>query len=377
MHKRIHILSFIILMFLVLSACQEKEEITVESYTEKIYNDEEDILIDSKYQVYNYDISDGFFVIKKIGKKDTKSSTNYAYMDLNGNILNDTFYSSCFPFNEGLASVVLNLSSEEKTKGISSKVVYINKKGEVVIDRVAGNNISFLDYIYFKSGITSAAFIDENNEVKNVIFNTNGEVVDVPKINGEKFVSYPNSINFGKFVKCPVKSEMDYTYDTDLYYYDVFELENQIYKNMEIFVDDNDGYDVIFVLDRLAGIKDDEYLLLDSKGEVLKNFTKEYGSVDFVRTNPLYKNEDLAINFTNKNSIIVDFDGNLITETNYKNLGRVYKGYVSFEKNGKVGLLNTKGELILPAEYDAISNVYENKVLINKDGKNFIRTLKS
>ncbi len=349
---------FITCLILGISGCSSvnsNEKITLDSGLNP-----NDIVIDSsKYSIeYNYAISDGFFIIRK-RNSDSKDKKDYAFMDLQGNILNNAFYKSCTPFRENLANVSFFDNGYTKES-------FINTKGEIVIDKVLGKDIVLLSSPIFINGMTKLAFL-ENDQAQFVLIDKKANIVEAPKIDGEVFISNAY-YDCGKFVRC---SRKEYENNKKLRFY----LEHKL-ENLPVLpsIPEND-YEIVFVLDRLAAIRDKEFVLLDSQGKVLKNFSKEYGNIDFEHLNNLYKNEDLAINFTNKNSIIVDYDGNLLTETNYQNLGKVSNGYVSFEKDGKFGLLNIKGELILAPEYDAISNVYENHVLLKKGDKTYIHQL--
>ncbi len=326
-----------------------------------------DIIIDELYNVVYFRIDDGFFVVEKSDKDSENMESTRAYMNLNGEILNNQFYNDCLPFNEGLSVVFINLKDKEQTSSLPTKVNILNKKGETVINQVNGKNIDFLESPFFMNGKLLVGFASEKSADFKLI-DASGNIIKPETIKQEQIVAMPN-LNTGKYISC---NKEDYNNNEELRFY----LENNIDERPPILPSNpNNEDEIIFVLDRLAATKDNEYLLVDGKGQILKNFSTEYGDVNFAKLNNLYKNEYLAINFTNKNSIIVDYDGNLVTETNYQNLGRVYNGYVDFEKDGKFGLLDIKGELVLAPEYDAVSNVYNKHVLLKKGNKTYIHQL--
>lgn len=367
------------------------------------YDGSDDIEIDSKYNVLNYKISEGYFIVSN-GKRE------YNFMDTNNKLLLNDFCIRAYDFSDGLAPIT------EKVDYENVKRYYINNKGEIVIDKVEGLELTSIDS--FVNGVADV-YLEENlPEIRGVVgIDTNGKIVDKSITELENV--YADVRRKSVYKKRKILNKLNIVYEKGK----VLNRDNLVkvcamlhnYSNKgniifyrvgyEIGLYDKNKDEIItnplyawpcmqpFVNGKTYVFKEKnnnfELILIDETGKELKKINK-YGKLQ-KKGNPVgmnlssgafnvsyIKNDKIVVNF-NKVSVVLDMDGNEVLKSKYKNLLEVEEnGMIRFydEKTEKYGLINLNDELILKG-YDRISNVYNNVVLLTKDGKTVIHKLKN
>lgn len=295
----------------------------------------------------------------------------YGYMDNLGKIAIEPVYFNTVSFSEGLAFVKVD---EEKG-------YYINKKGDVLIGKVDGENLGFGDL--FRNGYAVVYSQAEMNGVTDVIvINNKGEVLFSSAITKYVYTNIGHGY-FEKFAPSDYKTReiVDssgktiysngaslifpssegsgfYTFDYKVYgiVHDKF-FNDPIYQLISKFVDNR-----ALVVDL-----DGSVYLIDSKGNKRVNLSEVYSNIDKNNLN-VFSNGMVALNFSDdKTSIIIDTEGLIVSETNLKRLFSYENGIALYMENGKYGYADEMGNIMLEAIYDNATNCSDGIGFVNKD----------
>ncbi len=366
----------LLLCVMLLGACAEETAHTDKTNTRKLttadympsQNTENDIRIDKKYEVTPY-ISEGFFTVRIADGEKRKT----AFMDLNGNILGDKFYRNEYGFfNDGLACVF----------DLDGETYFINTKGESAITSVDGRKI--IGAQPFMNGLTLVSFSKNLSDNDFACINTKGEIIEKPPItHSGKRVFTDDEMNVAPmsherytFYQQLLEKNADQEFPPQFGIYDLKEnkkVTEPIYSYHQF---------PNFVGDKTVVVKDGDVLILDvAQNKVIKNLTKEYGFValEDERLRPInhLTEEGMALNFKDKDSIIVDTNGELLFDTGrgVAKLSSIVDGKIIYLIENKFGIMNINNKTLLGNEFEETSNIYNNTVLLKKDGQWMIHKL--
>ncbi len=313
------------------------ERETTTNKTDEVKSVFDVVKIDKGYDV-NPEISQGYFLVSKI-EQDDKILTGY--MDMKGDVLNDTFYEVANKFTNDLAFV----------KTVQGEGYYINTKGEKIIDKVDGQDI--VQGEMFFDGEAKVVLASENDDEKFVYIDNTGKIVTEPvkpvkNIRLYKAVSETEYTVYGKLNK-----QGEETAGVGIYNL----LKNQ--PQTEIIYDSMGN----ILNNRALAVKNDKLFLIDINGKVVKDLSKEYAGLETMDLNFLAP-QGVPLNFVDGNAVIIDLDGNLIKKTTFKKLYRIQNGFMVFAENDKFGIADMAGNIVREPVYNFCSNIYKGNVLL-------------
>lgn len=298
-------------------------------------------------------------------------------------------------FSEGVAFVI-----DE-----NGERYYINTQGEKVIEKVSGESIGFGDL--FKAGYAKVVRVDQNDTILNqCIIDTAGNVVFSAEEHKENLMNLGN----GFFERVEV---------TDVNHKSVFDVTSKvlsegasslIYPTMSgngFYTTDYERYGVMINGEKypinlrvISPIYEDDAVVLSESGDVwlldfksleatlsqvsttdkhemdqlIKtkwgrvNLTASLGEIDTDHLNSI-TDTNLALNFIDQKSIIINMDGTIIAQTPYDYIGEFTGGIAVCKIGDQYGLVNVLGSEILEVKYDYVSETDQGNALVLEGGR--------
>ncbi len=318
------------------------------------------------------------------------SDGSYGLMDSNGNILFDGVDS--FSFEDGIAVI----------ENSDDTYYYVDSNGKMLFDKVDGKSIAKADT--FDDPYTLVELNNEDGSTipRNYVIDRKGNVLLESPADGQYFAE----VETGKYVLIDGDLSGDFS-TIDLYSvngalitpeqlddpdnYENFDGDN-IFETEDLYFikDDATGYYAIYDVFSNQAITDyvfettyaeeieDNYLayviidgasntcLVDTKGNIILNFTKEYAEYQF----PSVVNERIILSSG-------DTDKSLILDRNGKVVGEVDFSYVYENESGeivgrtsdmKLVYLNDNFKPITDTYYDYVGSIENNTSLLVNDG---------
>ncbi|MEM7101904.1 MAG: WG repeat-containing protein [Bacteroidota bacterium] len=285
----------------------------------------------------------------KNGYSTVKSQKNYGIIDLEGELVVPTQYSQIMDFSEGRTAAVI--------EGAQTAIL-IGEGGKKI-----GDIATYKYYGPFKEGLAKVVtnvgpgYINKDGEIAFTVDNCSN-ISDFAE--GLAFYQDHSTQLYG-FINQKGKKVIEAEYQELTVFKDGIAIVKKDgkfgainTKNKAVVPLEYDDYSLFFN-DHAFFKKNDKWGLLDKTGKVLLDFqfedvsTVSKGSVEF----PVAMKKGSNWGF-------VDQKGDWVTEAIYTEVGNFHEGYTWVKStNGKVGVINAKGESVVP-------NIYSGGQMLNE-----------
>jgi len=293
----------------------------------------------------------------------------YGYMDILGKVAIEPIYLNTVSFSEGLAFVKVE----------SEKGYYINKEGDVLIEKVDGESLGFGDL--FRSGYAVVYSQAEINGVPDIkVINNKGEVLFSSEITEYVYSNIGNGY-FEKFAPSDYKARKIVDFSEKIIYSNGASLIFPSSDGSGFYTFDYIVYGIVHdntfnepIFQSISKFGDNRALvvdldgsayLIDSEGNKKSNLSEVYPNIDKSNLN-VFSNGIVALNFSDdQTSIIIDTEGLFVKDTDLNHIFSYENGIALYMENGKYGYVDEVGNIILEALYDGATNC--------SDGIGFVR----
>ncbi len=293
----------------------------------------------------------------------------YGYMDTLGKVAIEPVYLNTVSFSDGLVFV----------KKDAEKGYYLNKKGDLVIEKVNGEILGLGDL--FKNGYAVVYSQVEKNGATDVrVINKNGDVLLSSEITQYNFSNIGHGY-FEKFKPSDYQARMIIDYSGKVIYSNGASLIFPSNDASGFFTFDNEVYGIVYnntfqepIFQSISEFVDNRALvvdlegtvyLIDSEGNKKANLSEVYSNIDKSNLN-VFSNSVVALNFLDDQSaVIIDAEGLVVKNTDLNHIFSYDNGIALCMKNGKYGYVDAMGNIILEPVYDIATNC--------SDGIGFVR----